>query len=174
MKRMRWENLFRYCICDMVYRIREAKDEDLKAIAALFRDTVGRINSRDYAPVQVKAWQDKATPERWRELWNSGLLFFVADGDKEGIVGFASVNTDGYVHSMFVGYGFEGFGIASSLLAAVEKYAKEHGAVKLTSEVSITARSFFEKRGYRVVRKQNVVLNDVVLVNFLMCKEDDR
>jgi putative acetyltransferase len=36
----------------------------------------------------------------------------------------------------------------------IEVYAKEKGTKKITSEVSITAKSFFEKQGFQVDEEQ--------------------
>ena len=46
------------------------------------------------------------------------------------------------------------------------------GAVQgdVVTHASITARPFFEKRGYRVVKEQQVERNGVFLTNFVMVK----
>lgn len=44
------------------------------------------------------------------------------------------------------------------------------GAVRITSEVSLTARPFFERKGYRVDREQQIDRGGVLLTNFLMYK----
>ncbi|MEE1466132.1 MAG: GNAT family N-acetyltransferase, partial [Clostridium sp.] len=41
----------------------------------------------------------------------------------------------------------------------------------ITTHASITARPFFEKRGYRVVKEQEVERSGVVLTNYVMIKE---
>ena len=40
----------------------------------------------------------------------------------------------------------------------------------MTSEVSITARPFFEHHGYKVEREQRVQANRMIMTNFLMRK----
>ncbi|HIF9184953.1 TPA: hypothetical protein ACX6PV_001927 [Photobacterium damselae] len=52
----------------------------------------------------------------------------------------------------------------------VEAWAQELGLQKLYSEVSITARPFFEQYGFKVVTAQKVALRGIVLDNFLMQK----
>lgn len=151
----------------MIYIIRNAVKDDVKSIAIMFHNTVSKVNSKDYTQEQIKAWQDRATPERWAELWNSGLEFIVAEDADKQIVGFASFNKDGYIHSMFVHYLHQGEGIATALLHETEQRLK---GLILTSEVSITAKPFFEKMGFRVVKQQSVVLNGVELVNYEMTK----
>ena len=40
----------------------------------------------------------------------------------------------------------------------------------MTTHASITARSFFEKQGYRVIREQQVERKGLLLTNFVMEK----
>lgn len=86
------------------------------------------------------------------------------------IVGFASVNGNGHLHSMFTHKDFLRQGIASALLEAAESHARGHGAARMTSEVSITARPFFERRGYIVTAEQRVKAKNVYMTNFRMEK----
>ncbi|QOQ70987.1 hypothetical protein [Photobacterium damselae] len=52
----------------------------------------------------------------------------------------------------------------------VKAWAQELRLQKLYSEVSITARPFFEQYGFKVVTVQKVALRGIVLDNFLMQK----
>lgn len=42
---------------------------------------------------------------------------------------------------------------------------------KITVHASITAKPFFESRGYKTVKEQQVFRNGTVLTNFVMVKE---
>lgn len=53
------------------------------------------------------------------------------------------MNKNGYLHSMFVHKDCQCKGIATQLLSAVERIAKEYGVKEIKSEVSFTARAFF-------------------------------
>lgn len=50
---------------------------------------------------------------------------------------------------------------------AAEKYIV---ADKITTYASITAKLFFEHRGYKVVREQQVIRDGIPLSNFIMEK----
>ena len=54
---------------------------------------------------------------------------------------------------------------------ALERTVK---AEKYTTHASITARGFFEKRGWRVVRTQQVIRYGVALTNFVMEWENQK
>ena len=47
---------------------------------------------------------------------------------------------------------------------------KGKGELVVTTHASITARPFFEKRGYHVVKEQQVERRGVVLINYVMIK----
>ena len=78
---------------------------------------------------------------------------------------------DGYLHSLFVHKDWQGKGVASALLSETEIYAiRKLGATEITSEVSITARPFFEKQGYTAVKEQKAQANRLKLTNYVMTK----
>ena len=74
---------------------------------------------------------------------------------------------------MFVHKDFQGEGIASILLEEIERYANTARIMRITSEVSLTARPFFEKKGYIVEEEQKRKANQLSLTNFRMAKKLD-
>ena len=133
---------------------RNGTKKDIGVLAELFRETVCRINSR----------------KRWDGLFSGALRFILAERDTDGaILGFTAVDR-GYLHSLFVHAEYQSRGIGSGLLEQAEAYAHMQGAVRITSEVSLTARPFFERKGYRVDREQQIDRGGVLLTNFLMYK----
>ena len=71
---------------------------------------------------------------------------------------------------MFVHKDFQGKGSATILLNKIERYATATGIIRITSEVSLTARPFFEQRGYIVTEEQKRRANQLSLTNFWMAK----
>ena len=122
------------------YRIRPMTVLDIPECQTLFRSTVLIVNS-------------------------IGAL-----DEQDGIIGFSSMNTEGYLHSMFVHKDWQHKGVASLLLSEVEKMAHGYGVYKISVEVSITARPFFEKRGYKMVKVQKARANRLYLTNYVMEK----
>jgi putative acetyltransferase len=64
-----------------------------------------------------------------------------------------------------------GRGVGGLLYEAVEQKARGKGLVRLSTEASITARPFFERRGFRIVREQTVSQRGVSMTNFVMEKD---
>lgn len=82
------------------------------------------------------------------------------------IIGFGDISRTGYLDRLYVHASHQGEGAASAICNQLEQYAK--GTV--TTYASVTARSFFESRGYRKVRKQTVERRGVKMTNFVMVK----
>lgn len=62
---------------------------------------------------------------------------------------------------------YQGQGIATAICNILEASVTGN----IVTHSSITAKSFFEKRGYRVVKEQQVERNGVLLANFVMIKK---
>lgn len=152
------------------YKIRALEEKDILEMQELYRSTVLNINIKDYTYEEVEDWASCGDNlERWKELIS--FNYYIGAFDKQNrLVGFSSMNKNGYLHSMFVHKDCQCKGIATQLLSAVEKIAKEYGVKEIKSEVSFTARAFFEKHGYQIERIQKRKANKLELTNFVMYK----
>lgn len=150
--------------------IRRLAAQDIPEMRKLFRATVLTVNSKDYTKEEVEDWASCGDSiKHWKELLAKNNYIGALDGQGR-IVGLSSMNANGYLHSMFVHKDWQGKGVATLLLSEVEKIAHEYGVSKITAEVSITARSFFDKRGYTVVREQKARAKKLYLTNYVMEK----
>ncbi|GEM_PF-81605 len=153
------------------FTTRTAELSDASELRDLFRETVLTINKRDYSQAEVEDWASCGNDlSRIKEMIRTHY-FIVATNRQAQIVGFSSITTQGYLHSMFVHKDFQGKGIATMLLNEIEQHATATGIKRITSEVSLTARPFFEKRGYIVEKEQKRKANQLSLTNFWMAKE---
>lgn len=152
------------------YPIRPLTGQDIPEMQALFRATVLHVNAQDYTQEEVADWASCGeNAEHWQSLLDSHR--FIAALDRQGgITGFTSMNAGGHLHSLFVHEDWQGKGIATRLLHEAERIAHAYGASRIHLEASITARPFFEKQGYRVVRKQQAKANRLYLTNYVMEK----
>ena len=150
--------------------IRRLAAQDIPEMRKLFRATVLTVNSKDYTKEEVEDWASCGdSVEHWKELLAKNDYIGALDG-QGGIVGFSSMNAEGYLHSMFVHKDWQGKGVATLLLSEVEKIARRYGVHKISVEVSVTARPFFEKHGYKVVKEQKANANRLYLTNYVMEK----
>ena len=146
--------------------LRPYEEGDLQAFVSLFYDTIHSVNLKDYSPEQADAWAPKEPDlSRWQSLLK-GEDTWVAVQDGR-IVGFA--NRDGeYFDCLYVHKDYQRHGVAKALAERIEERAAAEGHAKIRTDASLTARPFFERRGYAVVRRQCVHRAGQVLVNFAM------
>lgn len=147
-------------------QIRRYTPADCPAMAALFYDTVHRVNCRDYTPEQLDVW---ATGQVDLESWNrSFLAHHTLVAMKDGVlVGFGDMDSTGYLDRLYVHADYQGQGIATALCDALEKAVPG----PITTHASITAKPFFQGRGYRVVKAQQVQRQGILLTNYVMEKK---
>ena len=128
--------------------LRPYRPDDAPALLALFRDTIRRVNSRDYSPAQIAAWaSDDIDPGEWCGRFAGRFVVVAEDAGRP--VGFAELEPDGHIDRVYVAADYQGQGIGRQLLAAVVAEARRVGLVRLFTEASITARPFFESPGVR-------------------------
>lgn len=152
------------------YMLRALTEADIPEIQELFRNTVLNVNIRDYTEEEVNDWASCMEDENVvKELLDANCFIAAIDGNSK-IIGFSSMNEEGYMHSMFVHKDWQGRGVATQLLSEVENKAREYGVSVITSDVSLTARTFFERNGYEVIRIQRQRANRLEMANFLMKK----
>lgn len=65
---------------------------------------------------------------------------------------------------------FQGKGIGSVLMNAIEVQAKIKNIQLLYAEVSISAKIFFEKKGFKETKEQTVFIGNISFTNFKMYK----
>lgn len=146
--------------------IREYKSSDCNKIADLFYNTVHFINAKDYTQKQLNVW---ATGNVDIYEWNKSFLnnYTLVAEENNMIVGFGDINNQGYLDRLYVHKDYQNIGIATALCDRLEKqYPVEH----IITHSSITAKPFFEKRGYEVIKKQFVKRNGIRLTNYIMKK----
>ena len=149
--------------------IRRYEPSDIDDVISLFRDTVRRIARRDYTQDQVIAWAPDNIDREARAIRHSSKPTWIAEIGST-MVGFADLEPDGHLDCMYVHADYQGRGVASRLLAEVETVAKARGLTRLYSEVSITARPFFERRGFRLIAAQIVTARGQEFLNYRMEK----
>ena len=145
---------------------------DCAALAALFYETVHTVNAGDYSKEQLDAWADGQVD---LETWNKSFLThhtYVAvqkSGAAAGgrIIGFGDMDDTGYLDRLYVHKDYLRQGVATAICDRLEEEIKRRPFV---THASITARPFFERRGYVVVEEQRVLRKGVCLSNYIMQK----
>lgn len=148
--------------------IREYLPSDCMEITELFYNTVHIVNRKDYTKEQVDVW---APGQADLEKWNQSFLehYSVVAIEGETIVGFGDIDNTGYLDRLYVHADYQRKGIATALCNQLEQTVQG----KIVTHASITARPFFENRGYKVIKEQQVERQGIYLTNFVMEKTDE-
>lgn len=145
--------------------LRMYRPTDCQEIMNLFYNTVHIVNARDYSPTQIDAWAPCDLDEiQWDHSFREHYTLVAVENNE--IIGFGDISRTGYLDRLYVHASHQGEGVASAICNQLEQYAK--GTV--TTYASVTARSFFESRGYRKVRQQTVERRGVKMTYFVMVK----
>lgn len=152
-----------------VVELRRGRADDALTIARLFRDTVHAVNRQDYSEAHLDAWAPyQVDLEHWRVVIESSYFMVAVSGGM--VVGFANLDGDDYVDQLFVHKDLLRKRIGTKLVEEIEREAKRRDAARLWTQSSITARKFFERRGFATLQAQRVTYNGQIFDNFAMEK----
>ena len=146
--------------------LRRYQQSDCKELTELFYHTVHTVNAKDYTKEQLDVW---ATGQADLAKWNQSLQehYSIVAVENGVIVGFGDIDKTGYLDRLYVHADYQGRGIATAICNQLERAVQGD----ITTHASITAKPFFEKRGYKVVKEQQVERQGILLANFVMEKE---
>ncbi|WP_052461110.1 GNAT family N-acetyltransferase [Psychroserpens mesophilus] len=149
---------------------REATQDDLPEITAIYRDTIRAVNSKDYSEKQVEAWSKGADDiKKWQDRIKK-FYFLVAEVDNQ-IVGFSYLKNGFYLENMFVHKDFQRQTIGSKLLRIMESQVSMNGHDVIKSDISTTALDFFDSHFYDVEKKQKTSFKGKVFDTYTVFKE---
>lgn len=146
--------------------IREYQSSDCKELTELFYNTVHAVNARDYTKQQLDVW---ATGHVDLKKWNQSLQehYSIVAVEDEIIIGFGDIDKMGYLDRLYVHKDYQKKGVATVICNKLEQAVQ--GVI--VTHASITARPFFEKRGYKVIKEQQIERQGIMLTNFIMEKK---
>jgi putative acetyltransferase len=149
-------------------RIRRYVAGEEPSLFDIYFTAIHLVASHDYTPEQVQAWAPRDLDV---DLWARKMCEinpFVADLNGE-LVGYADVQSNGYIDHFFVSGKHPRRGIGSLLMKKIIAEAASLGIPFLTSEVSRTAQPFFQRFGFVTTEKRNPEIRGVVVPNASMC-----
>lgn len=150
--------------------IRGFQAGDEPALHEAFYLAIHQTAAAHYSPEQLDAWAPTAyDPEAWAERMRAIRPFIAVDRDV--IIGYADLQDDGYIDHFFVLPAMGRRGVGSVLMRHIHDQALQRGITRLYSDVSLTARPFFERWNFGVERAQSVSVRGAVLENFRMVKQ---
>ena len=146
----------------MIKRI--AEESDLDAILKLFVKSIQETCKNDYSTEQISAWIG-SIEDRGKWLDRIREQYFVLVEVDDRLAGFASLKNRSHIDLLYVDPQFQRKGIAKYLLNELLRSTAE---AKITTHSSITARPFFEKNGFDVVKENRFKLRSIKVSNYKM------
>ena len=127
-------------------RIRAYESADANAVSQLIRTTMRISNSADYPMDRLQPLIDYFSPEKVDQLSRERVCLVAEEAGE--IVGTGGLEDDELV-TFFVNPGWQGRGIGSALLSAVEAVASTRGIRELKVGSSLAGAPFYQSHGYR-------------------------
>lgn len=149
--------------------VRKLRKGEEKELWDLFYNTIHNVNIRDYDENQIEAWAPSdfdvnIAIQKFRDIDP-----FVAIKNGK-IIGYGDIQSDGLIDHFYCHHEFQRQGVGSVLFDTIEKEAEKNGISRMYSNVSITARPFFESKGFSVEKEQTLKVRDQQLTNFRMVR----
>ncbi|MCC6453551.1 MAG: GNAT family N-acetyltransferase [Caldilineaceae bacterium] len=127
-------------------KIRDFAPADAEAVSALIRQTMRVSNSNDYPLERLQPLIDYFSPEKVLLLSEERhCLVAEVDGCVVGTIALEGTE----LCTFFIAPSYQGIGIGSQLLAAIEAVALAAGIDTIRMDASLTGVEFYTRRGYR-------------------------
>ncbi|BCE03023.1 GNAT family N-acetyltransferase [Marinicellulosiphila megalodicopiae] len=129
----------------------------------VFYTAIHQSGVQFYNQEQINAWAPaKFDLSSWSNRI-SKIKPFIATID-DHVVGYADVQSDGYIDHFFVHGDYQSQGVGSALMEVIFKNKRP----RYYSHVSLSAKDFFIKQGFNVAQTQQASIGQQKLTNFLM------
>ena len=135
----------------------------------LYRNTTHIVNWRDYTREQCERWAPEITDmPKWRERIHAQNPFVAEENGR--ILGFAELEGDGHIDFFYCDHNHLRKGVGREMYLAIEEEAQRLKIPRLHAAVSLTAKPFFLRMGFEVVKEQHNIVCGTAAPNFLMQK----
>lgn len=147
--------------------IREFKERDAKELSELIIKNLETVNIKDYPQEAINALNPRNLPDKLIQKSKNRVLLIIKE--KKHIIGTASL-VENEVKSVFVKTDLHKQGVGKRLMQKIEEIAKEKNIKNLFLFASLTAVKFYKKLGYKVIKKESNVLDNISLSVYRMEK----
>jgi len=131
--------------------VRCARPEDADAAADLLRRSITELCAADHRgdADTLSKWLANKTPSHVLEwLANKDQYCVIAENDSR-LLGIGLIHRSGEIRLCYLAPGNQGRGIGKAICLALETQARTWGLRELRLESTLSARSFYERLGYR-------------------------
>jgi putative acetyltransferase len=149
-------------------RIRKFMVKDAAEVARMHRGTIKNVNSKDYSKKEIEVWAGRSSAKRMRGALDKINRYVAVEGRR--IVCFGDFDGTGELGGFYVHKDYLSRGLGKKMLARLESEAYKKGLRELHLESTITAKDFYIKQGFKVIKKGKHKIADQRLTIFHMGK----
>ncbi len=151
----------------MTWTVRDGGAADAPACHAVYVDAVRNGTAGHYTSAQARAWAPIDTVEDWMPPRLEDGTTWITETDDRA-VGFLTVTEGGHLDLFFVRPEWRKQGVAATLYETMMDWARTRGLETMTTDASHLARSFLERRSWRVVVGETTVRSGIELKRWKM------
>jgi putative acetyltransferase len=155
-------------------RIRAFEAADTHALARLFHASVHGAGIRHYSPEQVAAWSPSVPDPGTYVRRAQTRTLLVAVDDEGAIVGYGDLEPDGHIDHLYCHPDKLRAGVGTAICTGLEAAARTAGIAVLSVEASEGARGLFERQGFTLGSRNDLLFDGAILHNYRMSKQLDR
>jgi putative acetyltransferase len=153
------------------YAIRAYQASDADRLAQLYRRSVLHYGPSAYSPAQAVAWAATISAEKIASRISDGRYVAVAADEAGNILGWGDLEADGHIDFLYSAPEANGRRVGSTLYEALERQALAAAMPRLYVEASELARPLFERRGFVLLHRNELVVDGVPIHNFSLEKK---
>ena len=147
--------------------VRNYQPQDSQELATIFKNAILAVDNSIYSPRQKQAWLGNHSDEFWQSRFEQTKpLVAEIDSNPVGFIEFDSLT--GEIGCFYVEPSCQNQGVGQALFDKVLEMAKSNAVKEIRVFASHIAKPFFEKQGFRVIQKNSVERERVMLDNWLM------
>ena len=153
-------------------KFRPYQKDDAEALVVIMREAIFEIASDFYAPKQLDAWAARLPdPATLNERYHDGRFVLIAVPEDDAPIAFGDVMGEGHIDYLYCHPTSAGQGIVSGVYDGLEAEARRQSMAVLTVDASEAARPLFERKGFTLVRRNELRLDGIAIHNYRMEKQ---
>ena len=149
--------------------LRQITIKDQLELKKVYFDSIQSLDKKIYSQEQKRAWSSQAWDNpNFDKLITQGKGWLLSN--KGIIVAFATRHPNNRIALFYCKGKFQRKGCGTILLHKLEDEAKKEGLDYLTTEASLISYELFLKNKWKIIRKEKVIINNILFERYKMTK----
>ena len=149
--------------------LRQITSKDQLELKKVYFDSIQSLDEKIYSKEQKRAWSSQAwNNQNFDKSIRKGKGWLLSE--KGIIIAFAIRYPENRIALFYCKGKFQRKGYGSKLLFKLEDEAKKEGLDSLSTEASLISYELFLKNEWKIIRKENVTINNIFFERYKMIK----